>query len=199
MDPMSLQIPPEVTRAWEALDAKVSDAVFAGLGKVGLPIKEWGQSPATAHLPFVASPTPLLVWIAVYLTVVLSGLATGSLFSKPQEKKPDPFWLKAFVQMHNVFLIALSSYMFGGAIYEAYSNGYNFWGNAYNEKQTGMAFVIYVFYMSKWYEFFDTVSSPGTSLSALYPPNSALPEGSALCCSKLLRWMLIATVGSTGG
>ena len=86
-------------------------------------------------------------------------MAPAAKPSTEQAKPQDPFLLRAFVQLHNVFLIALSSYMFGGSIYEAWMNGYNFWGNAYDVSQVGMGRVIYVFYMSKWYEFFDTVSA----------------------------------------
>lgn len=39
---------------------------------------------------------------------------------------------------------------------KAYKNGYSVWGNAYNPKETAMAHYIWVFYVSKIYEFLDT-------------------------------------------
>jgi len=144
-------------QGWLKLDATVSEAVFVGLEKVGLPLREWGQSPITSKLPFVASPTPLLVWIAIYLLVVLLGLLMGGGGKKSTStKSTDPFLVRAFVQLHNLFLIVLSSYMFGGTVYFATKAGYNFWGNAYHPSEVELGQVIYVFYMSKWYEFFDT-------------------------------------------
>ena len=42
-------------------------------------------------------------------------------------------------------------------IYQAFVvNSYSFWGQGYSVKEVGMGRIIYVFYMSKWYEFFDT-------------------------------------------
>lgn len=137
--------------AWASVDKAVSGAVFRVLLDWGLPIRDWGLSPITAELPCVASPTPLMLWIAFYLVVVLLGLLRGA-----PAKSADPLWLKVFVQLHNVFLIALSSYMSGGALYYAWKGGYSFWGNGYKPSETEMGRIVYVFYMSKWYEFFDT-------------------------------------------
>mmetsp|Transcript_36502 Transcript_36502/g.103097 ORF Transcript_36502/g.103097 Transcript_36502/m.103097 type:complete len:290 (-) Transcript_36502:1379-2248(-) len=143
-----------MTELWEQVDTAVSTAVFETVEAAGIPLRQWKISPITADLPFVASPTPLMLWIAFYLIVVLGGL----IFIKPSDeaKKKEPLLLRIFVQCHNVFLIGLSSYMFGGAIYQAWKNGYNFWGNGYKETETEMGLVMYIFYMSKWYEFFDT-------------------------------------------
>ena len=59
--------------------------------------------------------------------------------------------------MHNLILILLSAGMAGSAVYWAVKGGYNFWGNAFKPSEREMALTIYVFYMSKFYEFFDTV------------------------------------------
>lgn len=74
--------------------------------------------------------------------------------------RPDPAWLQLLVRLHNVVLIALSAYMSATAALEAWRNSYNFWGNAYSPTQRGMARVVYIFYISKYYEFMDTVSAP---------------------------------------
>ena len=59
--------------------------------------------------------------------------------------------------MHNLILIALSAGMAGSAVYWAVQGRYNFWGNAFKPSETEMALTIYIFFMSKFYEFFDTV------------------------------------------
>lgn len=47
--------------------------------------------------------------------------------------------------------------MSASAVYCAVSYGYWLWGNAYQPSQSGLAHTVWVFYMSKFYEFFDTV------------------------------------------
>lgn len=74
-----------------------------------------------------------------------------------------------FSQVHNAVLIALSAGMAASALYWARRGGYNFWGNAYKPSETEMGLTIYVFYISKFYEFFDTVRPPPPS-----PPSSRL-------------------------
>jgi len=39
---------------------------------------------------------------------------------------------------------------------EAYRNNYSLWGNGYVASQTNMAHYVWVFYISKMYEFVDT-------------------------------------------
>lgn len=68
-------------------------------------------------------------------------------------------------QLHNVVLIVLSAGMAGSAIYWARQGRYNFWGNAYKPSETEMGLTIYVFYMSKFYEFFDTVCPASSCLA----------------------------------
>ena len=60
------------------------------------------------------------------------------------------------MNFHNVFLILLSLFMFGNSCYQAYVNKYNFWGQGYDVKEKNMAIGIYIFYISKLYEYFDT-------------------------------------------
>ena len=40
--------------------------------------------------------------------------------------------------------------------YHAYEGGYKVWGNAYKPSERGMASMIYIFFVSKIYEFMDT-------------------------------------------
>lgn len=61
------------------------------------------------------------------------------------------------VQSHNLFLILLSSWMSASACLHAWRLRYRFWGNAYSDSEGSLATVVYVFYVSKLYEFMDTV------------------------------------------
>ena len=65
--------------------------------------------------------------------------------------------LRLLVQTHNLFLIALSSWMSVSACLQAWRLRYRFWGTAYSDAHGSMATVVYVFYVSKLYEFMDTV------------------------------------------
>ena len=67
-------------KMWQAMDAKVSDAVFRGLARFGLPEVLKGPSPLTAGLPLIDSPTPQLLCTATYLAMVFIGLC----FLKPK-------------------------------------------------------------------------------------------------------------------
>ena len=69
---------------------------------------------------------------------------------------PTPAYLKTLMNFHNVFLILLSSFMFLNSCYQAYVNNYSFWAQPYDVKEVGMARGIYIFYISKLYEYFDT-------------------------------------------
>ena len=89
----------------------------------------------------------------------------GSCWSTGKQK--DPLWLQALVQLHNVILITLSAYMCGSAVYYAWLYHYKFWGTGYSPREVGMGWTVYIFYVSKLYEFMDTVSlSP--SLTTFY-------------------------------
>ena len=62
------------------------------------------------------------------------------------------------MQLHNVNLILLSSYMSSSAVYNAYKYGYKLWGTGYSPAEIDMGHTVYIFYVSKLYEFLDTVS-----------------------------------------
>ena len=141
LDP-PLPFPPSRPRPRQALDWEVH------------PI-----SPVTKDWIAVASPTILLTSLAFYFLVVGLGFATLSSKAASSAKDPskkDPLWIRSLVIFHNVFLIALSLYMCGGCVLEAYRNGYALWGNAYRAEEKALAHYIYVFYVSKIYEFLDT-------------------------------------------
>lgn len=163
-------------------------------------------APLTAGLPFVDSPTGLLLCLAGYFAVVLTGLAlnSGRTPPPPESKRPDPLWLRLLVLLHNVFLVGLSLYMSlgcaeqwheaqslwnallhstackqlhtacavcsvqhsrssralslspGSVSWFAYQGGYKLWGVPFRPSETDMARMIYIFFVSKIYEFMDT-------------------------------------------
>lgn len=112
-------------------------------------------SAITADLPFVRSPTPVVVAVATYIVVVW----LWSSYIKWAGLKPrhDPVWLQALVVVHNCFLCCLSLYMGCGILIEARRHRYSFWGNHGNDEQVKMGFYVYIFYVSKVYEFMDTI------------------------------------------
>ena len=67
----------------------------------------------TAGLPFVDSPTPLLLCLAGYLAVVAFGLAVVTP-APADSKRPDPAWLRLLVLSPNFFLVCLFLFMSGG-------------------------------------------------------------------------------------
>ena len=139
-------------QAWDGICTESMRTMFVWLG-----FEELLSPPASSvkDLPFVASPTVLVSCILVYLAVVCASLAARALSG--QDVKRDSIYLRAFVQLHNVFLVGLSLYMCGGIIYEAVANGYTVWGNNFNPSEKRMAGMLHIFYVSKMYEFIDTV------------------------------------------
>jgi len=97
------------------------------------------------------NPVHMLMAVAAYLVVI--GLLV--LFMKNRE----PFKLKAFSTLHNIHLTALSAYMCIEIIRQAVINNYSLFGNAvdHSEDGYGMARIIWIYYLSKIPEFFDTV------------------------------------------
>ena len=114
-------------------------------------------SPSTRGRPLIDSPTPVVTLILAYLTVVTTSYLSQKLRG-PRKQTADPLWLRVVVQLHNVILIVLSAYMSFNSAYCAWKHSYNFWGQGYSPKERDMGWVVYVFYLSKIYEFNDTVS-----------------------------------------
>jgi len=81
-------------------------------------------------------------------SIVMRAFATG-------------FTLKTFKIFHNLVLFLLSLYMCLECINQAMLGGYKLFGNALEKGDephaAGMAQIVYIFYMSKSYEFVDTV------------------------------------------
>eukprot|EP00850_Spirogloea_muscicola_P014789 SM000108S14233 [mRNA] locus=s108:337730:340270:- [translate_table: standard] len=133
-----------------AIDALVHDGLRAAFGVDPAPAK------ITAGLPLVDSPAPVVLAVSAYLTIVLGGaLAIRTLGLKPLAREPAPF--RAVVVFHNLLCFALSLLMCCGIVHQAVANRYTLWGNAFKEQEVKMAKLIYLFYVSKYVEFFDTI------------------------------------------
>ncbi|KAG6544795.1 hypothetical protein Mapa_013821 [Marchantia paleacea] len=136
------------------LEDRIGEAVFRVLEDVvGVDIRK--PNPITKDLPMVESPVPVLACISLYLLVVwLWSFQIKASGQKP--RKEDPLALRCLVIAHNLFLCCLSLFMCVGLIAAARHYGYSVWGNYYREREPAMNLLIYVFYMSKVYEFMDT-------------------------------------------
>jgi len=143
-----------VSGFYRELDVHVTQGVYALLRNVfGT---ELTGTPTTRGLPTVDSPTPIVIGVTLYLTIVIGGL----IWIKARDLKPrvvEPLGLQALVLVHNLFCFGLSLYMCVGIIYQAVTHKYSLWGNAYNPEHKEMAILTYLFYMSKYVEFMDTV------------------------------------------
>jgi elongation of very long chain fatty acids protein 4 len=132
---------------WALWDDFCSRGVFGALSYLGF---DAAPATATKDLLFVSSPTPLVTCVLAYLAIVGAGLLFDS------KTKRDTPGIRAFVQWHNIFLIGLSGCMSTTAVVEAVRNGFWLWGNDYDPAQTALATIVYVFFLSKIYEFVDT-------------------------------------------
>eukprot|EP00803_Ostreobium_quekettii_P001052 evm.model.scf_822.9 EVM.evm.TU.scf_822.9 scf_822:45700-48701(+) len=160
MAPPAQDLPSALADAWAAWDAMVSKSMTTLAEQMGFH-EIRNPSPLTSNLPFVSSPAPMVTAWIVYLLTVFMGLAfwrsgAGERLRAARGGK-DPAWIRAVVQAHNLVLIALSAYMFATVVWQAWANGYAFWGTGYSDKEAGMARIIYIFFVSKIYEFFDTM------------------------------------------
>ncbi|KAH7431649.1 hypothetical protein KP509_08G058600 [Ceratopteris richardii] len=142
-----------VHAVYDWIDARVSSLFMSFLEYKGVHLQ---SAPATRGLPTVDSPTPVLLATSSYLSIVLLGVAwLRSFNAKPRTH--EPFLLKALVIFHNLFCLTLSLYMCVGIASRAFQLKYLLWGNAYDPNEITMAHYVYLFYMSKYVEFMDTI------------------------------------------
>lgn len=147
----------KVADMWHKYDAVVSKSVFSMLSRMGYAEARGPASPLTRGRPLIDSPTPMITLASAYILIVILGSLTYSIRG-PRKQKADPLWLRVSVQVHNTFLVILSSYMSLTTAYCAWKYSYRFWGQGYSAKEKDMGWIIYVFFLSKIYEFMDTVS-----------------------------------------
>ena len=146
-----------ICHVWHRYDAVVSKYVFSTLSRMGYAEARKPASPLTRGRPLIDSPTPMITLAAAYILIVILGTLAHRI-KGPRKQKSDPLWLRVLVQVHNTFLVILSSYMSFNAAYCAWKYSYRFWGQGYSSSEKDMGWIIYVFFLSKIYEFMDTVS-----------------------------------------
>jgi len=109
--------------------------------------------PENVGKPMTDLETMLLFQFGYFATVVI-----GSFLMSFKEK---PFKLYYIKLVHNFILFALSGYMCVETIRQAISGGYTLFGNSLETGKephvSGMANIIWIFYVSKAYEFVDTL------------------------------------------
>lgn len=142
----------QATLLYKRLDAEIAPPFLKFL-------RDSGDTEPTSnlltHLPFVASPTPFVLFMALYFGVLAVCYPLIAWLNRP--KTADGMLMRAFMRFHNLFLAGLSLWMGVNMIYYWYSLGYPVWGVAFDPvRDKGIAFVMWVFYVSKYYEFFDT-------------------------------------------
>lgn len=104
---------------YNEVDEKVQHGVFTLFRQVFG--EELTTTPTTKGLPFVDSPTPVVLAVSLYVLVVLGGL----LWIHARDLKPrarEPPALQALVLVHNFFCFALSLYMCVGITYQAFTH-----------------------------------------------------------------------------
>jgi len=150
--------------SWDRLSQPLDNAISAGLSHLGFDMVT--KDPLTSSWPLINKPSEPLLLISAYLCVVLTWRSllvakrsqTGKATSAPAKASAFEFTpTNLVVVSHNLFLTALSVYMCVGCFSEAIANNYSLFGNAYSPKQTRMAWYVYVFYVSKFLEFADTL------------------------------------------
>ena len=144
-----------VSEIWRQWDLLVSRNILYTLKSIGWDVDP--ISPATKDYIAVESPTFLISNLLFYIVIIGFGRARIRRTQRKQDlQNGSPGWVNFFVIIHNIFLILLSLYMCCGCILEARKNKYHLWGNEYKQSEVEMAKYIYIFYISKIYEFVDT-------------------------------------------
>jgi elongation of very long chain fatty acids protein 4 len=85
-----------------------------------------------------------------YLSIVYIGILTKRKIKFFHDNKKRIYFI------HNLFLTFLSSYMFFGILYEITDKKYKLIGNNYDINHVELEHYIWIFYLSKYYEFIDT-------------------------------------------
>lgn len=89
------------------------------------------QSGHASSLPLM-NPVHVAGLTAVYLSIVMGGMFLMSrLFAQP-------FKVKTFALLHNLFLLSLSAFMFLFIVKESFDRGYSWFGNPVDESPTGI-------------------------------------------------------------
>ncbi|KAJ3115604.1 hypothetical protein HDU96_000361 [Phlyctochytrium bullatum] len=107
-------------------------------------------SPHSQRLPLM---NPLAVGLIVfaYLLTISAGMLVMQFLPRLN--------VTALAFIHNLSMVALSAYMMTGIAVEAFRSNYVLWGNPVDSTEKGwpMAKLIWLFYVSKIFEFVDTL------------------------------------------
>lgn len=131
------------------------DAYYTTLDTVGESILSWADPESkfrgyTDGWPLTDFPTAFNIALA-YLAFVF----VGSNIMKAGVPALDPYPIKFF---YNVSQIMLCAYMTVEACLLAYRNGYSLGGcNVYDQKNPPVANLLWIFYVSKVWDFMDTI------------------------------------------
>eukprot|EP00514_Thraustochytrium_sp_LLF1b_P002829 CAMPEP_0184513068 /NCGR_PEP_ID=MMETSP0198_2-20121128/3228_1 /TAXON_ID=1112570 /ORGANISM="Thraustochytrium sp., Strain LLF1b" /LENGTH=277 /DNA_ID=CAMNT_0026903157 /DNA_START=91 /DNA_END=924 /DNA_ORIENTATION=- len=115
---------------------------------------EWPPHKSTLGLPMTDLSTVLAFEVGYIMMLVW-------LIPAMKNYVREPFQLKGFKLIHNFILFALSLYMCLETIRQAFLGNYKLFGNDLETgdepHSEGMSRIIYIFYVSKAYEFVDTL------------------------------------------
>jgi elongation of very long chain fatty acids protein 4 len=146
-----------VISAYNSIDAVVSPAFLGFLDALGA---DTTQVALTKNWWWVNSATPFVLFQVFYLTVIAIFypiIACRQRRNLNTPKKPDGPVLRTVALVHNLFLAVLSLWMGVMTIFYVLKNKYVLWGEAFVEsRDADIAWVFYIFYVSKYYEFVDT-------------------------------------------
>ncbi|KAJ3311957.1 hypothetical protein HDU76_003000 [Blyttiomyces sp. JEL0837] len=109
-----------------------------------------GKSVFADRLPLM-NPIHVLFITAAYLLIIFAGKMIMASLPK--------LTVKTLAMFHNVFLMTLSGYMCYGILAEAVARNYSLFGNPVDPTENGwnMTKLVWLFYVSKIFEFMDTV------------------------------------------
>jgi hypothetical protein len=128
--------------------ATQKDAILKS--ETGQYLFEGWQTYSTQHWPTM---NPMFVFgsVMAYVFFVLAGRAY--MRSRPA------FSIKPLIRLYNLSIASVSIYMVVTIILEHQKLNYNLFCNPAHESHTGLTNVIFVFFISKCFEFLDTVCS----------------------------------------
>lgn len=136
------------------MDRAIKSSVVNLLHGIGITLGD--PHPITRGLSLINSPAPVIISAGLYL-VIVSVWAASIKRSGLQPRTEEPLALKFLIIAHNLFLCGLSLYMGAGIAYQAWRKRYSILGNYVKDDELQMGHLIYIFYVSKLYEFTDTV------------------------------------------
>jgi len=124
------------------------------------PTKSWFMG-SFGDAIFVAGAYLLFV---IVVSSIFKAIFGSKEVEKPADKKPTSVWKKIrdepvliIALIYNPVQVILCGYMMTAAFLEARAKNYSFICNAFNAEETGMAAVLWIFYLSKILDFVDTL------------------------------------------